>query len=257
MQRETLLVPRGPGGVPAALRRTPPPRRCHPVRTACAGPPAAGRDSDGEAEQCRGFPAAPVPAPHSPPAPGGGEPGLTPRYPALGLRTPTEPTGGLAPPLSLSMDAGAAAGAGPMLFTLGAGGDTATGRPVSPWGKTSRDGSALAGLWTLPPCQVMVRPRDRARFWGDMKTKIEEMADCDLAQRPPEGRGELPSPVGVAGSARSDGVGVPSSQASAPAPMEFSGQDWADADTFPGGYRHSLCFEVHLVTPIRLCCSKP
>ncbi|RMB99496.1 hypothetical protein DUI87_24233 [Hirundo rustica rustica] len=136
------------------------------------------------------------------------------------------------------MNAGAVASAGPAVFIFGAGRDTATMRPVPPRRRGSRvGGSSSAGVWTSPLCPATVHLRDHTQFWGDVKAKVEEMGYCDSAHHPPEGGDGSSSPAGAAETMISGGVEVPSSQASAPVPVESTGWDLAGATTFSGGYQ--------------------
>ncbi|RMB95506.1 hypothetical protein DUI87_27615 [Hirundo rustica rustica] len=109
-------------------------------------------------------------------------------------------------------------------------------RPVSSRSRGSwAGGSSSAGLWTLPLCQVTVRPRDQTRFWDDVKNKVEEMVDCDPAHRPLQGRDVLSSLVAAVETTVISGDGeVPPRQASGPVPVESTGQDLADAAVSPG-----------------------
>ncbi|RMC01189.1 hypothetical protein DUI87_22281 [Hirundo rustica rustica] len=55
--------------------------------------------------------------------------------------------------------------------------DTAGMRPVFDKSKEPRAVGSSSTAWTLPPCQVTVRPIDRWRFWGKVKAKFEGLSD--------------------------------------------------------------------------------
>ncbi|RMC18090.1 hypothetical protein DUI87_04969 [Hirundo rustica rustica] len=65
-------------------------------------------------------------------------------------------------------------------------------------GRSRAGESSSAGLWTLPPCQVTVRPRDHTRFWDDVKNKVKELVSCDSAHRLLEGGDEFSDLVAAA-----------------------------------------------------------
>ncbi|XP_039911480.1 uncharacterized protein LOC120748768 [Hirundo rustica] len=199
-------------------------------------PSAAAR---GGAADCQ---AAPLPASRSLPVLREGSRGPAPFRPTSGSCALPGPTAGPTSLPSPPTNAGAAASASPVVSTFGTGGDTTVMRPVPPWGRGSRgDGSSSAGLWTLPPCQVTVPPRDHTRFWGDVKAKVKEMADYDSAHHPLEGRDGFSSPAGATETAVVSGsVAVPSSQASAPVPVKSMGWDLAGTAAFPGSYQPFL-----------------
>ncbi|RMC17418.1 hypothetical protein DUI87_05999 [Hirundo rustica rustica] len=86
-------------------------------------------------------------------------------------------------------------------------------RPVFGKGRNSRAVGSSSTAWTLPPCQVTVRPKDRGRFWGEVKAKVEGLSgDADAGAEP----------------AVSDVQLVPS-QVPASDPVGPTGQDRADA----------------------------
>ncbi|RMC12182.1 hypothetical protein DUI87_11318 [Hirundo rustica rustica] len=63
-------------------------------------------------------------------------------------------------------------------------GDTAEMRPVFDKGRNSRAVGSSSTVWTLPPCQVTVRPRDRGQFWDEVKAKVEGLSgDADAGAR--------------------------------------------------------------------------
>lgn len=171
-------------------------RRCRSCRWASA-PPHAGRAVPALGFRVTGrtllaaVPTTLLPAPAPPRAVDGGvgEGGAVPgsgssplpcaacSFPTV-APPPNSPTSTTPPPMSLAGVCGimfphraARADAAPSLlsptvadsavFTFSAGDDTAVLRLVIPCGRGSRVGrSSSAVLWTLPPCQVMVRPRD-------------------------------------------------------------------------------------------------
>ncbi|XP_074390438.1 uncharacterized protein LOC141728039 [Zonotrichia albicollis] len=97
---------------------------------------------------------------------------------------------------------GAAAQQGTGVFTFSATADTAGGRPVGARGH----GAFLSGLWTLPACQVTVRPRYPERFWPEAKTKTDEINE-HLSSRHLQGRGaDSFGSAGAAGGAGTSGV---------------------------------------------------
>ncbi|RMC12020.1 hypothetical protein DUI87_11153 [Hirundo rustica rustica] len=58
-------------------------------------------------------------------------------------------------------------------------------RPVFDKGRNSRAVGSSSTAWTLPPCQVTVRPKDRGRFWGEVKAKVEGLSgDADAGAEP-------------------------------------------------------------------------
>ncbi|RMB97169.1 hypothetical protein DUI87_26330 [Hirundo rustica rustica] len=84
-------------------------------------------------------------------------------------------------------------------------------RPVFDKSRNSRTVGFSSTARTLPPCQVTVRPKDRGRFWGEVKAKVEGLSgDAD------------------AGPAVSDVQLVPS-RVPASDPVGPTGQDRADA----------------------------
>ncbi|RMC09539.1 hypothetical protein DUI87_13692 [Hirundo rustica rustica] len=86
-------------------------------------------------------------------------------------------------------------------------------RPVFDKSRNSRAVGSSSTAWTLPPCQVTVRPKDRGRFWGEVKAKVEGLSgDADAGAEP----------------AVSDVQLVPS-QVPASDPVGPTGQDRADA----------------------------
>ncbi|RMC05534.1 hypothetical protein DUI87_18730 [Hirundo rustica rustica] len=88
------------------------------------------------------------------------------------------PAAGPTPPLLPA--ASVAAAAGTEVFKFSANGDTADMRPVFDKSKNSRAVGLSSTAWTLPPCQVTVRPKDRGRFWGEVKAKVEGLSgDAD------------------------------------------------------------------------------
>ncbi|RMC21095.1 hypothetical protein DUI87_01952 [Hirundo rustica rustica] len=57
-------------------------------------------------------------------------------------------------------------------------------RPVFDKSRNSRTVGFSSTAWTLPPCQVTVRPKDRGRFWGEVKAKVEGLSgDADAGAR--------------------------------------------------------------------------
>ncbi|RMC22077.1 hypothetical protein DUI87_02949 [Hirundo rustica rustica] len=57
-------------------------------------------------------------------------------------------------------------------------------RPVFDKGRNSRAVGSSSTVWTLPPCQVTVRPRDRGQFWDEVKAKVEGLSgDADAGAR--------------------------------------------------------------------------
>lgn len=126
-----------------------------PLTLPAPAPPAVSRASGSAARQGRGSTSHAHPSASFPSCTGGGA-RSTLLHSTSGSYAPSGPMDGPAPLFSLPTNTGAAAGAGPAMFTFGAGRDMPTRRPVPPWSKRSRDGSALAGLWTLPLCQVTV-----------------------------------------------------------------------------------------------------
>ncbi|TRZ07026.1 hypothetical protein HGM15179_020080 [Zosterops borbonicus] len=98
---------------------------------------------------------------------------------------------------------------------------TADDRWVFSCGMGSQDAeSPSAGHLTLPPCQVMVRPRDRTRFWDDVCTKAEAVGDHGSARRPLQGKNGSSSSANVR-------------QALPPVPVERVGQDSEDDEVSP------------------------
>ncbi|RMC21188.1 hypothetical protein DUI87_02046 [Hirundo rustica rustica] len=85
-------------------------------------------------------------------------------------------------------------------------------RPVFDKGRNSRAVGSSSTAWTLPPCQVTVRPKDRGRFWGEVKAKVEGLSgDADAGAEPAVSDVQLvPSqvpasePVGPTGQDRAD-----------------------------------------------------
>ncbi|RMC20067.1 hypothetical protein DUI87_00913 [Hirundo rustica rustica] len=73
--------------------------------------------------------------------------------------------------------ASVAVATGGEVFKFSVNGDMAEMRPVFGKSKSSRTVSSSSTAWTLPPCQVTVRPKDRGRFWGEVKAKIEGLND--------------------------------------------------------------------------------
>ncbi|RMC09752.1 hypothetical protein DUI87_13539 [Hirundo rustica rustica] len=58
-------------------------------------------------------------------------------------------------------------------------------RPVFDKSRNSRAVGSSSTAWTLPPCQVTVRPKDRGRFWGEVKAKAEGLSgDADAGAGP-------------------------------------------------------------------------
>ncbi|RMC20698.1 hypothetical protein DUI87_01550 [Hirundo rustica rustica] len=91
--------------------------------------------------------------------------------------------------------------------------DAAGMRPVFDKSRNSRAVGSSSTAWTLPPCQVTVCPKDRGRFWGEVKAKVEGLSgDADAG----------------AGPAMSDVQLVPS-RVPASDPVGSTGQDKAGA----------------------------
>ncbi|KAL9822870.1 transcription initiation factor TFIID subunit 10 [Geothlypis trichas] len=101
--------------------------------------------------------AAPLSASRPTPASGVGGPTQVPSRPVPDLRAVPAPASTEASP------AGAAARQGAGVFTFSATADTASGRPVAARGH----GASSSNLWTLPACQVTVRPKYPERFWRE------------------------------------------------------------------------------------------
>ncbi|RMC16299.1 hypothetical protein DUI87_08515 [Hirundo rustica rustica] len=58
-------------------------------------------------------------------------------------------------------------------------------QPVFDKSRNSRAVGSSSTAWTLPPCQVTVRPKDRGRFWGEVKAKVEGLSgDADAGAGP-------------------------------------------------------------------------
>ncbi|RMC03577.1 hypothetical protein DUI87_19752 [Hirundo rustica rustica] len=58
-------------------------------------------------------------------------------------------------------------------------------RPVFDKGRNSHAVGSSSTVWTLPPCQVTVRPRDRGQFWDEVKAKVEGLSgDADAGAGP-------------------------------------------------------------------------
>ncbi|RMC04172.1 hypothetical protein DUI87_18991 [Hirundo rustica rustica] len=85
------------------------------------------------------------------------------------------PVAGPAPPPLPAANVTAAAGAG--VFKFSANGDTAGMWPVFDMSKGPCAVGSSSTAWTLPPCQVTVRPKDHGRFWGEVKAKAEGLSD--------------------------------------------------------------------------------
>ncbi|RMC10091.1 hypothetical protein DUI87_12889 [Hirundo rustica rustica] len=86
---------------------------------------------------------------------------------------PAPVAGPTMPPLPA---ASVAAATGAEVFKFSVNGDTAGMRPVFDKSKSSHAVGSLSTAWTLPPCQVTVRPRDRGQFWGEVKAKVEGLS---------------------------------------------------------------------------------
>ncbi|RMC04374.1 hypothetical protein DUI87_19195 [Hirundo rustica rustica] len=86
-----------------------------------------------------------------------------------------ETAAGPAPPLQLPA-ASVAAAAGTEVFKFSANGDTTEMRPVFDKSRNSRAVGSSSTAWTLPPCQVTVRPTDRGQFWDEVKAKVEGLS---------------------------------------------------------------------------------
>ncbi|RMB99869.1 hypothetical protein DUI87_23647 [Hirundo rustica rustica] len=57
-------------------------------------------------------------------------------------------------------------------------------RPVFDKGRNSRAVGSSSTVWTLPPCQVTIRPRDHGQFWGEVRAKVEGLSgDPDAGAR--------------------------------------------------------------------------
>ncbi|XP_074387969.1 uncharacterized protein LOC141726799 [Zonotrichia albicollis] len=94
------------------------------------------------------------------------------RGPALVLSRPVLDSQAVpAPAPAEAAPAGAAEQQGAGVFTFSTTADTAGGRPVGAPGH----GAFSSNHWTLPACQVTVRPRHPERFWREAKTKTDEM----------------------------------------------------------------------------------
>ncbi|RMC21103.1 hypothetical protein DUI87_01960 [Hirundo rustica rustica] len=121
--------------------------------------------------------------------------------------------GPIPPPLPA---ASVAPAAGAEVFKFSANGDTAEMRPVFDKGRNSRAVGSSSTVWTLPPCQVTVRPRDRGQFWDEVKAKVEGLSgDADAGPRLAvsdvqlvPGRVPASDPVGSTGQ---DGAGAAAS----------------------------------------------
>ncbi|RMC12169.1 hypothetical protein DUI87_11305 [Hirundo rustica rustica] len=81
-----------------------------------------------------------------------------------------------APPRSPLPAASVAAATGGKVFKFSANRNTAGLRPVFDRSKSSRAVDSSSTAWTLPPCQVTVRPRDRGQFWDEVKAKVEGLS---------------------------------------------------------------------------------
>ncbi|TRZ15139.1 hypothetical protein HGM15179_011999 [Zosterops borbonicus] len=116
----------------------------------------------------------------------------------------------------------AEAATSPAVFTFKGRDGAADDRRVLSRGTGSRDAeSPSGGHWTLPPCRVTVRPRDRARFWEDVRAKAEALSSRGSARRPLQGKD------GSSSSARA------ARRALAPVPVEHAGHDSEDDDGSP------------------------
>ncbi|RMC17421.1 hypothetical protein DUI87_06002 [Hirundo rustica rustica] len=94
---------------------------------------------------------------------------------------PAPVAGPTPPPLPA---ASVAPAAGAEVFKFSANGDTAEMRPVFDKGRNSRTVGSSSTVWTLSPCQVTVRPRDRGQFWDEVKAKVEGLSgDADACAR--------------------------------------------------------------------------
>ncbi|XP_039554075.1 uncharacterized protein LOC120497088 [Passer montanus] len=127
--------------------------------------------------------------------------------------------------------AGAAARQGAGVFTFSATADAASGKPVFSRGRRS----SLPGVWTLPPCQVTVRPKDPRRFWGEVGATADEMREPVSSQRLQDHGGGSSGSAGAAGDAGSSAVAVPRSQAAALVPVGPTGRDTAGIAALPEG----------------------
>ncbi|RMB97192.1 hypothetical protein DUI87_26294 [Hirundo rustica rustica] len=57
-------------------------------------------------------------------------------------------------------------------------------RPVFDKGRNSRAVGSSSTVWTLPPCQVTIMPRDHGQFWGEVRAKVEGLSgDPDAGAR--------------------------------------------------------------------------
>ncbi|RLV63784.1 hypothetical protein DV515_00017917 [Chloebia gouldiae] len=136
---------------------------------------------------------------------------------------------GSAPPSPTAAGAGSAARQGAGVFSFTATADAAGGRPVTPRGC----GSSPSTLWTLPACQVTVRPKDHGRFWNEVRDKAEEM--CDSAHPrslPDHGKGSFGS-ADAAGGVVSSGVSLSRSPGAAAIPGS-TGRDPVGDTALPG-----------------------
>ncbi|RMB93159.1 hypothetical protein DUI87_30481 [Hirundo rustica rustica] len=105
--------------------------------------------------------------------------GSSPAEDVTGLAAATGP----APPLIPAASVAAAAGAEVFKFSMN--GDMAEMRPVFDKSRNSRAVGSLSTAWTLPPCQVTVRPKDCRHFWGEVKAKVEGLSgDADAGAGP-------------------------------------------------------------------------
>lgn len=73
-----------------------------------------------------------------------------------------------------------ATSAAPLVFASGSGTDTAVLGQAFSWSRGPQIGGlSLSSHWTLPPCEVTVRPKDPKRFWDQVKAKVLQMGDCN------------------------------------------------------------------------------
>ncbi|RMC18058.1 hypothetical protein DUI87_04937 [Hirundo rustica rustica] len=102
---------------------------------------------------------------------------------------------GQAPPPLPAVSVTVAAGAGVFKFSVN--GDTARMRPVFDKSRGAHAVGSSSTAWTLPPRQVTVRPKDRGRFWGEVKAKVEGLSDGADAGAGPAVSGVQPVPSRV------------------------------------------------------------
>nr|XP_041573037.1 translation initiation factor IF-2-like [Taeniopygia guttata] len=230
-------APAGGQPAPSRLMGAVPTGRLHGAGpTLLGGVPDSLVSSRGDVSPRAASPSSPRPSPV--PGDGSAALGLRSAPPPAPAAVPSADTAdstagapaGSVPPSPPAAGAGTVAQRGAGVFTFSATADAAGGRPVTPRGR----GSSQSTLWTLPACQVTVRPKDHGRFWQEVLDKAEEMCDFGPSRSLPDQGESSSGSADAAGGVVSGDVAPPRSPGAASVP-EATGHDTVDNAALPGG----------------------